>query len=89
MTDDPPATVGDLDDRDRELWVLPRGDKARVIHFGADCHKIPDSEAARQTQARFEHIDTPICQFCSGAAETHGDLGTPLCEQVKGAWADD
>ena len=87
MTDDTPDVVGDCEPDD-DLWVLPRGDKTRVIHLEAGCHKIP-GDAASKTQARFEHVDTPICQFCNDTAGDGGSADTPLAKQIEGAWANE
>ena len=89
MTDDTPATVGDLDDPDRELWVVPNTfGQSRTVHLERDCRGIDDKEP-RQTVARQEHIDTDVCAYCSGAWSNTVTTGTQLGTKIKGAWADD
>ena len=87
MTDDTPETVGDLDDPDRELWVMPRTRIDRVVHTDPECPKL--GKDAIETEARLEHIDTPVCRFCSGRAETDGGSGPQLARRLREVGADD
>ena len=82
MTDDTPATVGDLDDPDRELWVVPNTfGQSRTVHLEPDCRGIDDKEP-RQTVARQEHIDTDVCAYCSGAWSNTVTTGTPDAKKL-------
>ena len=88
MTDDPPATVGDLDDPDRGLWVKStQFGQGRIVHTNADCYKL-DGEGV-STKARHEHIETAVCAFCTDTAASEGGSGPQTAAQIKGAWADD
>jgi len=90
MSEDPPETVGDLDDPGRELWVVPNTfGQERCVHLTDECRGVDDSDRLRPTTARQEHIDSPVCRYCSGAYEPNGKTGEKLHSKIKGAWADD
>jgi len=89
MSDDTPEVVGDIDDPDRKLWVVPNTfGQSRTVHLDEDCRGIDDHEP-RQTEARAEHDETDVCCYCNDSWSNTVTTGTQLGTKIKGAWADD
>jgi len=89
MSDDTPAVVGDLDDPERPLWVVPKSSPdSRTVHTETDCRGIGGKEVL-QTKACKEHDETDVCSFCSGAWSGTVFTGEQTATKIKGAWDDD